>query len=62
MIVPPGSEFSIAKLLDLEMFVLSGGKERTGREYEDLLRRAGLEILRIIPTRGDMSLVEAVAV
>jgi len=62
MIVPPGNGWSIAKLLDLEMFVLSGGKERTGREYEDLLRRAGLEILRIIPTRGDMSLVEAVAV
>jgi hypothetical protein len=61
MIVPPGSEFSIAKLLDLEMFVLSGGKERTEGEYEDLLRRAGLEVLKFIPTRGDMSLVEAVA-
>lgn len=46
---------------DLEMLVMtSGGRQRTEAEFRTLLRRAGLELTRIVPSAGQTSLVEAV--
>jgi hypothetical protein len=61
-IVPPGNEWSIAKLLDLEMFVINGGMERTEREYADLLGESRFEISRIVPTSAGVSMIEAACV
>jgi ubiquinone/menaquinone biosynthesis C-methylase UbiE len=59
-VVPPGDGPSFAKLLDLEMLVLTAqGRERTGEEYRDLFARAGFELTRIVPTAGDVAMVEA---
>jgi hypothetical protein len=61
MVIPPGDAPSYAKLLDLEMLVLAGGRERTGAEYRALLADAGFRMSRIIPTRTSSSLIEATA-
>jgi hypothetical protein len=59
-IVPPGNEFSIAKQLDLEVFLMGGGKERTLKEFEDLLRCSGLRLANKIDTRDYISVMEGV--
>ncbi len=59
-IVPSGNEFSIAKLLDLEVFVINGGQERTEEEYKDLLESSGFILSRIIPTKESISILEAI--
>ncbi|HYJ88968.1 MAG TPA: methyltransferase, partial [Pyrinomonadaceae bacterium] len=47
------------KLLDIEMLVSPGGKERTAAEYKDLFARAGLRLTRIVPTKSPYSVIEA---
>ncbi|MET0134592.1 MAG: methyltransferase [Kibdelosporangium sp.] len=47
------------KLMDLNMLVLCDGKQRTEGEFAELLRGAGLELSRIVPS-GFCSIVEAV--
>jgi hypothetical protein len=59
-IVPIGNEPSSAKLIDLHMMMTNhGGKERTEREYRDLLSAAGFELQRVIPTSTPWSVIEA---
>jgi hypothetical protein len=60
MVVPVGNEPSPAKGLDLVMLTVEGGKERTEKEYRELLAAAGLRLSRVIPTRSPYSIVEAV--
>ncbi len=48
-VVPDGDTPSYAKLLDLIMLVLLGGKERTESEWRDLLKAGGFELLEITP-------------
>ncbi len=62
MIIPSGNDFSIAKLLDLEMLVLSGGKERTESEYKQLLEKSGLKLNRIISTKESICIIEGIKV
>jgi ubiquinone/menaquinone biosynthesis C-methylase UbiE len=59
-IIPHAGESHISKLLDLNMMVIAGGRERTGDEYEVLLKAAGFRLSRIIPTPSSMSVIEAV--
>lgn len=54
------NEPDFAKILDIEMLVSPGGKERTANEYADLFRQAGLKLSRIIPTKSPYSIIEAV--
>jgi hypothetical protein len=58
VIVDPDSLFP--KLLDLMMMVWTGGLERTIMQYEQLLARAGLRLIRVIPTRTAICILEAV--
>jgi len=61
-VVSPLSEPDITKLMDIEMLVSPGGKERTAEEYRHLFARAGLKLVRIVPTNSPYSVIEAVAV
>ena len=61
MLVPDGNEPSVAKLLDLEMFVITGGLERTEAEFRELLASTGFRFSRIIPTNESICVIEAVA-
>jgi hypothetical protein len=58
-VVQPGNAPSFGKLLDLNMLVIPGGMERTEEEYRKLLAEAGFRLERIVPTRTEMSVIEA---
>jgi hypothetical protein len=60
MIIPPGNEPSVAKLLDIEMLVTTGGRERTAAEFRGLLKASGFEPARIVPTQESISVIEAI--
>lgn len=59
-VVPETDEPHYSKLLDLEMLVSPGGKERIESEYRELLAQAGFRLTRIVPTKSPFSIVEAV--
>jgi SAM-dependent methyltransferase len=46
-------------LMDLNMLVRTGGRERTEAEYRTFLAAAGLRLDRVVPTGAPASLVEA---
>lgn len=62
MVVPPGNDMHFAKLLDVNMLVMTGGCERTETEYAELFAQAGFKLTRIVPTEGPASVIEAVRV
>jgi hypothetical protein len=55
----PGPHFG--KTLDLIMLAVTGGRERTRTEHAALLEGAGFSLERVLPTRSEYSVVEAVA-
>jgi ubiquinone/menaquinone biosynthesis C-methylase UbiE len=59
-LVPEGNEPAEAKLFDINMLVMVGGRERTRAEYASLLEAAGLELARVISTRAPLCILEAV--
>lgn len=59
-VISEGNTHDFGKLMDIEMLVSPGGKERTAKEYEELFARAGLRLTRILPTKSHHSIIEAV--
>ena len=59
-VIAEGNAQDFGKLLDVEMLVSPGGKERTAAEYEELFVRAGFRMTRIVPTMSAYSVIEAV--
>jgi O-methyltransferase domain/Dimerisation domain len=59
-VIFPGNEPSVAKLLDLEMLVLTGGKERTEAQHQALFEASGLQLTNIIPTTSWQSIIQGV--
>ena len=59
-VVPEGNDPHFSKIIDLEMLAAPGGMERTASEFKELLEKSGLKLERIIPTKGMMSIIEAV--
>lgn len=59
-IVPETDSASFSKLLDINMLVMTSGRERTKSEFCMLLSRAGFRIKRITPTLAPHSIIEAV--
>ncbi|MEV8637648.1 methyltransferase [Streptosporangium sp. NPDC051023] len=57
MVVPPADEPSFAKLMDLEMLVHTGGRERTEEEFRMLLEASGFELERVVPTISPVALL-----
>ncbi|HEY8227865.1 MAG TPA: methyltransferase [Pyrinomonadaceae bacterium] len=58
-VVPETDELDFSKFFDLNMLVMTGGKERTEAEFRQLLQSAAFKLLRVIPTELPTSLVEA---
>lgn len=48
-----------AKVLDIHMLALLGGRQRTRPEYEALLKQGGCTLQREIDTRTGVSILEA---
>ena len=57
-IIPPWNEWSGLKFGDLEMLVLTHGRERTEAEFRARFTAAGLRLARIVPTASDLSILE----
>jgi hypothetical protein len=62
IVVPPGEEPSFGKWLDLHMLAITGGRERTAEEYDNLFRAAGFAVAGVLPTAAGPCVVEAVPV
>jgi hypothetical protein len=58
MVVPAGNAPSVVKLLDLEMLVMTGGRERTLAEFRHLFGIAGFQLARCIPVQDELCLIE----
>ena len=57
IVVEPGNVMAL--LRDVQMLALTAGRERERAEFASLFAAAGLELVRVLPTRSSVSLVEA---
>jgi hypothetical protein len=60
MIVPGSRSGSFSKILDLNMMVMTPGRERTKSEFHALLDAADLRLIRIVSTLAPQSIIEAI--
>jgi hypothetical protein len=60
-VVQTGNAPDFAKLIDMEMLLIPGGRERTADEFRTLFASAGFELTRIVPTASALSVIEAAA-
>ena len=60
-VIPEGNEPHPGKFMDINMLAMTGGRERTEKEFASLFARAGLKLSRVIPTHSPMfSIVEVI--
>jgi hypothetical protein len=60
-LIPETPEVVPGKWIDLLMLAITGGRERTGKEYRELLSAAGFELEEVVPTAGTLSILIAEA-
>jgi len=60
MVVPEGDQPDLSKFTDLNMMVMTGGRERTEAEFNSLLAASGFELTRVIRTASPFCVIEAV--
>jgi SAM-dependent methyltransferase len=58
-VLPEGDESGFAPLADLNMLVVLRGRERTEKEYRNLLESAGLGLDRVTDTASPYQIIEA---
>jgi hypothetical protein len=59
-VIPPGNDPFMGKFLDLTMMLIPGGKERTEDEYRELYDSAGFDLVRVVPTTTEVSVIEGI--
>ncbi|MFJ4655938.1 methyltransferase [Nocardia sp. NPDC088792] len=59
MVLPPDNRRQVGKLIDLEMLVVVGGRERTEEDFRNLLSANGFELIRRVETAGPDNILEA---
>lgn len=59
-VIPPRNEPSLGKFMDLNMLVMTGGRERTADEFRALLAAAGFRLNKIITIPSPVHVIEAV--
>jgi hypothetical protein len=60
MVMPGRAAPHIGMMIDVEMLVTLGGRQRTRAECADPLSRAGFRLTRVIHTANPMWMIEAV--
>jgi hypothetical protein len=58
-VVDPTARNNFILDLDIEMLVMTTGRERTRTEWEALLSKAGFRLTRIVPTSTSSPIIEA---
>ena len=61
-VVPASNEPHFSKFIDLNMLVMTGGRERTEAEFRALYKAAGFRLTRVVPTDSPFSVIEGVRV
>ncbi|SMD25740.1 methyltransferase [Kibdelosporangium aridum] len=56
------NERHIGNIIDLWLLLLLGAKERTLPQYTELFAKAGLKVVRAVPTSSPVSIIEAIPV
>jgi hypothetical protein len=59
VVLPLLEDRSLGGLLDLNMLVMSGGRERTREDYHKLFDESGFRLTQVIPTMALVSIIEA---
>ncbi len=59
--VPESGANCFSKLLDLNMLVMTGGRERTHVEFRRFLNAAGYRLAKVVPTLAPQSIIEGVS-
>ena len=59
-VVPATSEPHFSKFIDLNMMVMTGGRERTESEFHELYAKSGFRLTRVVPTESPFSVIEGV--
>lgn len=57
-VLPPGAEPHFAKLFDLNMLVMTGGRERSEAEFRAVFQAAGFRLTQVVDTAMPVSVVE----
>jgi O-methyltransferase domain len=60
-VVPPGDTPHLAKISDLSMLAMMGGKERTEPEWRELLTTTGFADIEVRPTGTPFAVIQATA-
>jgi ubiquinone/menaquinone biosynthesis C-methylase UbiE len=61
-VIPEGNSEDFSKLMDVNMLVMTGGIERTQKQFTELFAQAGFKLTRIVPTEAPLSLIEGIPV
>jgi len=59
-VVPETSEPHFSKFIDLNMLVITGGRERTEAEFRKLYEDSGFKLTRVVQTESPFSVIEGV--
>lgn len=59
-VLPPGNTPGLGKLGDINMLVMTGGRERTEAEFAKLFAAAGFDLVKTHPTESPFGIVEGV--
>jgi L-alanine-DL-glutamate epimerase-like enolase superfamily enzyme len=58
--IPPRNAPSFHKLMDINMLVMTGGRERTEAEYRSLFDASGFDLTRVTVTPMELAVLEGV--
>lgn len=58
-VLGPANAPDFGKIMDIEMLLMPGGRERTADEFRALFDRADFELTAIVPTKSSVSVIEA---
>ena len=60
--LPEDNSGARSKFVDINMMVLTGGRERTVPEYSSLLKDAGFRLNEVVKTTSDFNVMEALPI
>jgi O-methyltransferase domain len=60
-LIPETPDLVPGKWIDVLMLAITGGRERTQKEYSELLSAANFELEDVVPTTGPLSILIAKA-
>ncbi|ASL11042.1 methyltransferase [Mycobacterium intracellulare] len=58
-IIPEDDQEFSGKIVDMEMLLFNNGRERTASEYRQLLDKADFEMIRVVDTATEFSIIQA---